>query len=129
MIARPCRIGVRLSEEEHRKIREQADASLLSVSEFIRRRAFGKQIVPQSDLRVLAELRRLGGLLKHIHLETRGAYSALTANAIRALESYARTMKRNRGENPLEKGLKNAGCDSGDRQSSPETQGREEQFS
>jgi hypothetical protein len=45
-------------------------------------------------MNVLAELRRLGGLLKHIHLETRGIYSELTANAIRALESYSRTLER-----------------------------------
>jgi hypothetical protein len=94
MITRPKRAAVRLSEEEDRKIRAQADSSLLSVSEFIRRRSLGKQIVPQSDLRVLAELRRLGGLLKHIHLETKGAYSVLTANAIRALEAYARELER-----------------------------------
>jgi hypothetical protein len=99
MIARPRRIGVRLSEEERQRIWDQADSSLLSVSEFIRRRALGKQIVSRSDLRVLAELRRLGGLLKHIHLETRGSYSRDTANAIQALESYARLLRRN-----LEKG-------------------------
>jgi hypothetical protein len=49
-------------------------------------------------LAVLAELRRLGGLLKHVHLETRGTYSELTANAIRALEAYARELERSHNE-------------------------------
>jgi hypothetical protein len=102
MCNRPWRVGVRLSKEERKRIWEQADASRLSVSEFIRRRALGKRITPQSDLRVLAELRRLGGLLKYIHLETRGAYSRDTASAIRALESYARALERKCREKALE---------------------------
>jgi hypothetical protein len=94
MIERPWRAGVRLSEEERKRIWEQAEASALSVSEFIRRRTLGKQIVSRADLRALAELRRLGGLLKHVHLETRGSYSRDTANAIRAIESYVRSLER-----------------------------------
>jgi cytochrome c553 len=34
----------------------------------------------------------LGGLLKHVHNETRGAYSALTAQAIRDLSAYVRAL-------------------------------------
>ena len=51
-------------------------------------------MVPKTDLRVLAELRRLGGLLKHIHNETRGMYSARTAEAIGALTACARELER-----------------------------------
>jgi hypothetical protein len=91
-------IGIRLSEEENQRIRDQAEVSHLTVSEFVRRRTLGKQIVPKSDLAVLAELRRLGGLLKHVHLETRGKYSELTANAIRALETYGRMLQRSHKE-------------------------------
>ena len=91
-------IGIRLSEEENKRIREQAEMSHLTVSEFMRRRALGKQIVPKADLGILAELRRLGGLLKHIHNESHGAYSELTANAIRALEAYGRRLERSHKE-------------------------------
>jgi hypothetical protein len=105
MSRRSWRAGVRLSEEERKRIWEQADVSSLSVSEFIRRRALGKRIIAQSDLRILAELRRLGGLLKHIHNETRGIYSKLTADAIRALESYARSLERKHREKEPESGL------------------------
>jgi hypothetical protein len=95
---RKIRIGLRVSEAERLEIAEQAEASRLTVSEYVRRRVLGKRIVPKMDLAVLAELRRLGGLLKHVHLETRGAYSERTANAIRALEACARTLEKSHKE-------------------------------
>jgi hypothetical protein len=98
MIERNRYVGIRLSGEENQRIREQAEMSHLTISEFMRRRALGKQIVPKSDLGILSELRRLGGLLKHIHLETQGTFSNLTASAIRALEAYARTLERSHKE-------------------------------
>jgi hypothetical protein len=88
-----------LNEDERKQILAQAETSHLTVSEFLRRRALGKQIVSKADLLVLNELRRLGGLLKHIHLETRGAYSEDTRNAIRALEDYAGHLKKKIKEN------------------------------
>jgi hypothetical protein len=87
-----------VSEEERLEIAAQAEISHLTVSEYVRRRVLGKRIIPKTDLAVLAELRRLGGLLKHVHLETRGTYSELTANAIRAIESYARRLERSHNE-------------------------------
>ena len=97
-IERNVRIGLRVSEEERREMKEQAEVSHLTMSEYIRRRILGKRVVPQADLAVLAELRRLGGLLKHVHNETRGTYSELTADAIRSLEAYARKMERSHDE-------------------------------
>jgi hypothetical protein len=97
-LERKIRIGLRVSEAERLEIAEQAETSRLTVSEYVRRRILGKRIIPKTDLAALAELRRLGGLLKHVHLETRGVYSELTANAIRALEVYARTLERSHKE-------------------------------
>ena len=101
MPQRARHIGVRLSDEERKQILEQAQASGFTISNFVRRCILGKQIVSKADLRILAEqtrvlneLRKLGGLLKHIHIETRGAYSQDTANAIRALEAYAREQEK-----------------------------------
>ena len=91
---RPMRIYARLTEREYADASEQADAAALSLSEYLRRRLFGRRVVPKTDLRVLAELRRLGGLLKHIHNETRGTYSARTAEAIVALTACARELER-----------------------------------
>jgi hypothetical protein len=98
VIDRAFHVTIRLSEEERQEMREQAEVSHLTVSEYIRRRILGKRIVSQADLAVLAELRRLGGLLKHVHLETRGTYSELTANAIRALEAYTKALQRSHTE-------------------------------
>lgn len=102
---RPRRIYARLTEQEYADVSEQADAAALSLSEYLRRRLFGRRVVPKTDLRVLSELRRLGGLLKNIHNETRGAYSDLTAEAIQALTAYARSLERTAGsdcKNPVE---------------------------
>jgi hypothetical protein len=101
MTQRARHIGVRFSDEERKQILEQAQASGFTISNFVRRCVLGRQIVSKADLRILAEqtrilneLRKLGGLLKHIHVETRGAYSQDTANAIRALEAYAREQEK-----------------------------------
>jgi len=102
---RPKRIYARLTEQEYVDVSEQADAAALSLSEYLRRRLFGRRVVPKTDLRVLSELRRLGGLLKNIHNETRGSYSDLTAEAIQALTAYARSLERTAGsdcKNPVE---------------------------
>jgi hypothetical protein len=85
-------IGVRFTAEERRFINGEADICSLSVSSFIRKRSLGHRITPKTDLRVLAELRRLGGLLKHIHNETKGAYSALTSDCLREIAAYIRNL-------------------------------------
>jgi len=99
MISRPKRIGVRLNAKEQKQILEQANASSLTISEFIRRMALRKEIVPKSELvaigqltRILGELRRLGGLLKNIHVETQGMYSEDTRKAIQTLDAYVRDL-------------------------------------
>jgi hypothetical protein len=66
---------------------------------FGRRRLLGARVATKADLAVLAELRRLGGLLKHVHNETRGAYSALTAQAIRDLSAYVRSLAAKHQDN------------------------------
>ena len=88
------RIAARVSKKDALEMKQQAEVSRLTLSEYIRRQVLGKRIVPQSDMNMLAELRRLGGLLKHTHNESRGVYSELTANAIRDLGAYARTLER-----------------------------------
>ena len=90
MIRRPKYVSFRLTEEENRRIQEKAASLHLSFSEFIRRRALGKQIVPKSDLQRLEEIRRLGRLLKQTFIETLGTYSQDLADAISAIGNYAR---------------------------------------
>lgn len=61
--------GLRLPPEDLERIREDAAAGGLTVSEAIRRRYFGVKIVARADLRAVSELRRVAGLLKHIAAE------------------------------------------------------------
>lgn len=90
------RINLRVTEQELSDLKQQAEIAGLSVSEYVRRRALGRRVVGSSktDIHVLSELRKLGGLLKLVHNETRGAYSQKTAEAIQALTSYARHLER-----------------------------------
>ena len=90
------RITFRLSESEYAQISDEITVCGLSVSSFARKRLLGVRVASRADLAVLGELRRLGGLMKHIHNETRGAYSLLTAQALKDLSAYvcALTEKR-----------------------------------
>jgi hypothetical protein len=88
------RITFRLSESEFSQISDEMDVCGLTVSSLARKRLLGIRVASRADLAVLSELRRLGGLLKHVHNETRGAYSSLTAQAIKDLSAYARTLSQ-----------------------------------
>jgi hypothetical protein len=48
----------------------------------IRQRALGRRVAANTDMTTIRELRRIGGLLKHIHNESGGAYSQLTADTL-----------------------------------------------
>jgi hypothetical protein len=83
------RLTVRFRSSELSGLSEQADMSGLSVSELIRRRALKMHVVPVTDLRTLSELRRLGGLLKHLFNETNGLYRQKTAAILDELHAAA----------------------------------------
>ena len=51
--------------KEKTRLTEQAEIAGLSLSEYMRRRFFGGRLAPHLDLNAIAELRRIGGLLKH----------------------------------------------------------------
>ena len=63
-------VTIRLLADEKQRLVEQADVAGLSLSEYVRRRVFGgRPIVARTTLAVVAELRKLGGLLKgHFNL-------------------------------------------------------------
>ncbi|MDL2263066.1 MobB mobilization protein [Synergistaceae bacterium OttesenSCG-928-I11] len=89
---RTIRISFRVTEEEQTFLADEADLCGLSVSSFLRQRGLGKRVSAKTDLRVLSELRRIGGLLKHIHNESKGAYSAKTSKAIDEISNYVHKM-------------------------------------
>jgi hypothetical protein len=62
----------------------------------VRRRYFGRPIIANADAVMLKELRRIGGLLKHIHNESAGVYSKDTAGALVALKAYIEKLSHDR---------------------------------
>ena len=76
------KIAVRLTPDEKTRLQEDAAIAGLTVSALVRRRYFGRPIVARADAATIRELRRLGGLLKLVHRESGGAYSADTAAAL-----------------------------------------------
>lgn len=96
------KIAVRLQPGEKAQLREEADIAGISVSELVRRRYFGRPIVANADLLMIRELRRLGGLLKHVHNQSDGAYSHSTAQALRAVCSYIDQLAANPRERSAE---------------------------
>ena len=59
-------ITLRVTVEEKTRLTEQAEIAGLSLSEYMRRRFFGgRPLAAHADLTAVAELRRIGGLLKH----------------------------------------------------------------
>ena len=89
-------INVRLTASEKTRLKEDADLAALSMSELVRRRYFGRPIIANADAVMLKELRRIGGLLKHIHNESSGIYSKDTAQALNTLKTYIAKLSRDR---------------------------------
>lgn len=83
-----ARLNVRLPTSELNIIRDDADLAGLSMSELVRARYFGRPIVANADQLMIKELRRIGGLLKSVHIESGGAYSKQTADALSDLGGY-----------------------------------------
>ena len=75
-------LNVRVTTAERATVVEQARACGLTVSSYCRSLILGRVVTSRTDLTVVNELRRLGGLVKLVHTESRGAYSAATAAAL-----------------------------------------------
>lgn len=81
-------VNVRLTSSEKERLKEDADMAGLSMSELVRRRYFGKPIIANADAIMLKELRRIGGLVKHVHNQSNGAYNSETTAALSTLKKY-----------------------------------------
>lgn len=82
------RLNLRCPKSEEDRIREDAELAGISISEMVRRRYFGRRIVADVDLTMIRELRRLGGLLKLVHVESRGAYNKQTADVLGQISNF-----------------------------------------
>ncbi len=90
-------MSIRWKSRELDLLRERADACSIPLADFIRRDALGRAL-PSSDSRVtmtmVNELRRLGGLLKHIHTQSDGMYSDQTMEVLRTINTYLRHLTK-----------------------------------
>ena len=77
-----ARVNLRLLPDEHEQLKNDAHSAGLCLSEIVRSRYFGKKITAKVDQEMIRELRRVGGLLKAVHVESAGAYSKQTADAL-----------------------------------------------
>lgn len=84
-------MSLRLPPADLDRIRSDAAAAGLSVSETVRRRYFGVAIKARVDHQMIGELRRLGGLVKHNSGATDGAW---TPEARAALNAIAAAVNR-----------------------------------
>ena len=85
-------VNVRLTAAEKARLSEDAAAAGLTLSALSRRRMLGRRIVANVDEVVIRELRRLGGLLKLVHVESAGAYSERTDDALQAVKAAIETL-------------------------------------
>ncbi len=92
VVAYEERITVRLHSHEKVKLEDDAHVAGLSVGELVRRQYFNRPVVADVDRTMIRELRRIGGLLKHIHNESAGAYSRQTATVLSDLQSFIRKL-------------------------------------
>lgn len=85
-------VRVRFTQSDRARLDEDASLAGLTLSELIRRRTSGQRVIANADLVMIRELRRVAGLLKHIHVQSYGAYSEKTASAICDLQLLIRSL-------------------------------------
>lgn len=92
-------VKLRLPQAEKYRLVEEADLAGITLSELIRSRAANKFIFARTDLAMLRELRRIGGLLKFVHTSSGGAYSLDTAEALTELRMTIRNLSNDHQKN------------------------------
>jgi len=81
--ARQHQVAVRFSDAEWARVEKEAAAADLPVTAYVRDAALGREIAAGSH--VIAELRRLGGLQKHLFTESHGVGSTEYAKVLVAI--------------------------------------------
>lgn len=76
------RAQFRLTPKERESVEDQARIAGMTLSTYCRHRVLGHRVIADTDHTMIRELRRVGGLLKHVHNESQGAYRVETADAL-----------------------------------------------
>jgi hypothetical protein len=82
-----ARFYIRFSEQELTELKTKARDSGMTMSEFARRRALGRRVVPRTDTQMLAELRRQGGSLRNL-LNTVSRTPEQDSHLLQVAEAY-----------------------------------------
>lgn len=82
-----ARVNLRMTKKELERLKEDATVANLTISELVRRRYFGRPIMASVDATTVRELRRLGGLIKKVHVDSGGAYREQTAELLSQLNA------------------------------------------
>jgi hypothetical protein len=82
-----ARLDVRVAPGEKVQLGVIARDAGLAVAELVRLRALGRPVVSRTDATTIRELRRLGGLLKMVHVESGGAYRQQTSELLTMLRA------------------------------------------
>jgi len=82
-----ARLDVRVAPVEKEQLAVIARDAGLAVAELVRLRALGRPVVSRTDATTIRELRRIGGLLKMVHVESGGAYRQQTAELLTTLRA------------------------------------------
>ena len=90
-------LNLRLTKDEKSELAEQARLCGITVSALVRKRIFGRRVVPKIDSNMVAELRRLGGLVKHCFNE--GANSKDTSDALKEVTKLLERLNRDHQKN------------------------------
>lgn len=91
---RVINLKVRCLPEEANAIRDKALDSGCSVSEFMRCAALGRKTRSTIDSQIINELRRLGGLQKHLFTEGEGQHSKEYSEVLVAIKSAIISIER-----------------------------------
>lgn len=61
-----ARIGCRLTDEEHARLKQEAEIHGCTLSQLVRSKVVGSVLLSKIEAKTILELRRQGGLLKHL---------------------------------------------------------------
>ena len=87
-------LNIHVAAPERKAVLEQARACGLTVSSYCRSLILGRVVTSRTDLTVVNELRRLGGLAKAMHMASGGTHSEETAAAWRAVTAAIHRIAR-----------------------------------
>ena len=88
-----AKVGVRLTQEEYARLKKEAKIHGLTFSDLVRARIAGTKIQSKADALAISELRRQGGLLKHILIQV-GDAKVDRQEVNKLLDEISQTIKR-----------------------------------